>query len=408
MGILIKTKILFLFLLMVGFLTSGCSDVKFETIDVAGKASRDQNEEVPDPDLPPDTPNPPPPEEPPTPPEEPPVPPEEPPDTPEEPETGNQVFRQNNGGGKVDILIVIDNSDSMMMDHANHRIRKMFRGFLGSLENVDYQIGFVTTDMTTTSFPASNPLYPGWTGRLDNLEGTRQKVLTPGTANKDSLFLQTIDREESIDCRDGVRKDDPAAPCGTNKEEPLKAIMSAVSQKDSYNAGFFRSDADLVSIIVSDEDERSEGKDPQTTTAEQVVNHIANKLGNQKNYTNYSVVIEPGDKECKRIQACAEPFCLGGGNYGDFATRLSNITSGRTASICSSNVTSQLADIGNRGREGGLFDKVTLQYEPIEGSVQVSFNPDANIGFTVEGRDVKFDSKPAAGTEIQVVYEYRK
>jgi hypothetical protein len=410
-----KIKFIFVFLLIGGFTITGCGDVSFQPIDVAEKGRSGINDEFPDPDDPED-PRPEQPEEPDEPeqPEEPDEPeqPEEP-DEPEEPEQPNpepttetQVFQQNSSGGKVDILIVVDNSDSMMMDHSRHKIRNMFRGFLASLNNVDYQLGFTTTDMTTMRFPATNRNFPGWNGRLDVLEGTNQKILTSTTANKQSLFLNTIDREEAVDCRDQVRDDDPTLPCGTNTEEPLKSIMSFVDRRNAFNSGFFRSDADFVSIVISDEDERSKGsEDPQATTAQQVIDHVNSAFSSQKNYTNYSVVIEPGDRDCKRKQACSEFLCLGGGEYGRFATQLANLTSGRTASICSNDVTSNLSDIGDRGRAGGLFEKVTLQYEPLNGNVQVLFNPSTDIGYSINGRDVVFERKPPAGTEITVVYE---
>lgn len=413
-----RLKITFLFALLTGFITVGCSDVSFQPIEVMAKGRSGTNLEIPDPDEPvdprpevPDAPVDPRPEEPDDPVEPGPDDPQDPvvpePENPNpEPITERQIFQQNSGGGKVDILIVVDNSDSMMKDHSRHKIRNMFRGFLASLSGVDYQIGFTTTDMTTNRFPTFGRSFPGWSGRLDVLEGTSQKILTPSTPNKQSLFLKTIDREEAVDCRDQVRDADPSLPCGTNTEEPLKSIVSFVDQRNAFNTGFFRNDADFVTVIISDEDERSKGEDPLATTADQVVAHIESAFGGRKSYTNYSVVIEPGDRECKRKQACAELFCLAGGNYGDFATRLSNLTSGRTASICSSDITSDLSDIGSRGRDGGLFQKVSLQYEPVEGSVEVYFNPATDIDYTVEGRDVKFNRKPPAGTEITVLYEH--
>jgi hypothetical protein len=400
-----------LFLLVVGALTTGCTDVQFQDVSVAGKGIS-SNEEIPDPDnpvvvLPPVDPIPDdpvvvlPPVDPI--PDDPVVvlPPVDPEPNPE-PVTSQQTFLQTAGGGKLDLLIVVDNSDSMMMDHGDHKVRHMFRNFLKTLEGVDYQIGFTTTDMTTATYFSK---FPGWSGRLDVLEGTQQKILRPNTANKEALFGATIDREESIPCRKGSREN--GAPCGSNYEEPLKAIKSFVDRRDTDNVGFFRADADFVSVIVADQDETPKAGTP--TEAKSVVDHVASVFAGTKKYTNYSVIVEPGDRACLQKQICSGSLfgiCLEGAEYGAYATELSRITSGRTTSICSTDVSPDLAVIGQSLRNGGLFQEVTLQHEPVQGSVEVFFSPQSNIQYSVEGRTVKFSSKPAPGTSITVRYQH--
>lgn len=388
-----------MFLALVGYFTTGCSDVQFQEIPITKKGIS-ANEEIPDPDVPTD------PQDPSDPivvvPSDP-VSDDQDPDLPPNPEpvTAEQVFLQASGGGKLDLLIVVDNSDSMMMDHSDHKIRNMFRNFLRTLEGVDYRIGFTTTDMTTPTYFSK---FPGWSGRLDVLEGTQQKVLTPQTPNKEALFAATIDREESVKCRQGGRTD--GGLCGTNYEEPLKAIKTFVDLRNADNAGFFRSDADFVSIVIADQDETPKSGNP--TSAQSVVDHIRTAFNGTKKYTNYSVVVEPRDQACLRAQICSGPFgiCLEGAEYGTYATELARITSGRTTSICSSNVAPDLEVIGKSVTAGGLFQEVTLQHEPIAGSVSVFFSPQSDIKYTVEGRTVKFSAKPAAGTKITVQYEH--
>ncbi|MCB0408461.1 MAG: hypothetical protein KDD34_09670 [Bdellovibrionales bacterium] len=372
-----------LFFIAASYFISGCSKVSFQETQIAKKSS---NEEVisPDPDQPPGggggddsgpvDPNP-------------------------EPIPEVQVFKQEAMGEKLDLLVVIDNSDSMMMDHSRHKIRDMFKGFLSSLSGVDYHIGFTTTDMTTPSWLNHDP---GWTGRLDILQGSNLKILTPSTPNKDSLFLDTIDREEALLCRQHKW----TGLCGTNYEEPLKAIKAFVDLRSSDNAGFFRDDASFVTVIVSDEDELSDGR-AGATQPQDVVSHIQAAFNSTKKYRNYGVIIEPGDKACKHEQACSEFLCLGGGNYGNFVSSLAQLTSGHTASICSNDVTNDLKSIGDMARGGGLITEVTLQYQPIDGSVHVTFNPAANIQYNVVGKIVKFNVPPVAGTEITVRYEHQ-
>lgn len=313
-----------------------------------------------------------------------------------------QVFQQKASSGKLDLLVVIDNSDSMMMDHAHHKIRNMFNGFLSTLEGVDYQIGFTTTNhYNRHQFNVS-----GWGGTLEGLRGEDLKILSPNTPNKEALFLNALDREEAVKCRKGQR--DEVKACGTNYEQPLRVIKQFVDKRDKENTGFFREESDFVTIIITDENETTEGGFA-VTKPDSVISHVEQNFSGLKNYTNYSVIIEPGDRVCRREQACSEFPCWWlGSEYGYEASELSKKTSGRTTSICSQDVSSDFKVIGESVKQGGLFSEVKLQFEPLDGSVSVKMVPDSGVTYSIDGKIIKFSEAPANGTEITVNYRYNE
>lgn len=358
------------------FLFVGCGEVEFEAIPQTSTKVV-----TPDPDLPPD----------------------EIPDDPDPvdplPIQKTQTFTQNSSGEKIDILVVVDNSDSMMGEHNKRRIRNMFQNFLETLDGVDYQIGITTTNYFNTRNVS------GWGGTLEGLRGENLKIIKPSTPQKQTLFLSAVDRQEAVKCRTGKR--DEVKACGSNTEQPLRVIQEFVNKRDQENAGFFREDSEFITIVISDEDEANENGNIPVTAAE-VVSHVNRAFNGNKKYTNYSVIIEPGDRECKRTNACWEFLCLGGGEYGNYISELSRISSGRTASICSTDISSDLKVIGSNARNGGLFDEVKIQHDPVGGIVSVEFNPGSDIEYTLEGRTIKFNRAPVAGTEITVNYRHHE
>lgn len=396
------------------FILSGCSDnVKFSrsTANVLAKSPGGVSQPTPPgpgSETPPDIEEPPveepPAEEPPA--EEPPPvvenPPgeEEPGDGGEEPipdfQRGQETFTQEASGGKVDILVVVDNSDSMVIDHMEKKFAKKFHNFISDLQGVDYQIGVTTTDIDSGSDRE------GWNGKLDFLGATNQKILTPSTADGATLFRDTVGRDETMDCRLSQLKD---KPCGSNNEQALGALVQAVSRRDSDNHSFFRPDADLAVILATDEDEMSKGEAGATTAAD--VMAAVKGAWPHKNFWAYGIIIEPGDDACLKKQRKEEFF----GQAGEFGTKIAELvtlTQGKTVSICSGDYAHGLKDLRNRVSTGLLLHEVTLAHEPVPGSVKVVLTPMVSIGHKVEGKKVIFDQAPPKGTKIDIEYLYRK
>jgi hypothetical protein len=317
-----------------------------------------------------------------------------------------EAFRQNDGGNKIDLLFIVDNSDSMSINHNRQEIFWKLQGIMNTLSGTDYHVGVTTTSVNRTGAPWELP-QPGWEGSLDYIEGTGARYLVQRTPNVDTLVRLTLDREESMPCRRGEIPDGMVA-CGSNSEHGLKALMQLVQHRNrSDNRGFIRDDAELVVVIISDPDET--GPTPEKTTEpEEAEAYLRTELGGDKAITVHGVVIEPGDSACRREQKREGFLFPEGADYAHRISRMAELTGGTTTKICNNNeaMIDDLKVIGDSTRGGALFQDVTLEHEPWPASVNVQMVPQQNIGFTVECNKIVFDSKPVNGTEITVTYQY--
>jgi hypothetical protein len=132
---------------------------------------------------------------------------------------------------RVDVLWVIDNSQSMLAEQ--QKLAENFDAFLNYYRNsgLDWQIGVVSTDMED----------PTQSGRLQGAAGflwTEPQVPDPT-----GVFAQM-----ALLGRDG-----------SAREQGRRALRAALSEPliSTYNAGFYRPDALLSIIMVSDENDFS-------------------------------------------------------------------------------------------------------------------------------------------------------
>ena len=194
------------------------------------------------------------------------------------------TFTAPGGNTKVDILFVVDNSISMTTEQ--RRLGAGFNGFMNIMANFDYQIAFTTTDMSGNN-PTQN-------GRLLPIKGGNSYLLKWRDANYNrhiDLFRATVQRSE----------------IGSGDERGIYAAIKAFQRNEH---GLIRSDADLALVIISDEDERSQGRSNLNNRLEsgkdypddliQVVRQIK---GNSKSFTAHAIIIKDGDTECLKEQA---------------------------------------------------------------------------------------------------------
>ncbi len=128
---------------------------------------------------------------------------------------------------EVDVLWVVDNSCSM--GEELQQVRDNFASFVGEFVNLglDYHLAVVTTDM-------DNPTHSG------RIQGS---VVTPASSDPETEFLTYIDQGSS----------------GSGSERGFDATQAALTEPllSGANAGFFRDDAALAVIVVSDENDQS-------------------------------------------------------------------------------------------------------------------------------------------------------
>ena len=132
----------------------------------------------------------------------------------------------------LDVLFVIDNSESMAEEQLalTTSFEHLMAWFVDS--GTDYHVGVISTDMED----------PAQAGMLQ--------------ADGDSLFIDVgYDRDsavESFSARASLGTD------GSHLERALDAIYTAIAlMADQQNAGFYRSEASLALIVISDEDDYS-------------------------------------------------------------------------------------------------------------------------------------------------------
>ncbi|MES2966148.1 MAG: hypothetical protein V4760_19875 [Bdellovibrionota bacterium] len=298
-------------------------------------------------------------------------------------------FEQDQNANKIDILIV--NDDSSSMEEEQKKMAERFGSFVSALSTIDYRIAMTTTDLQT----------PKWNqnGRIMEWSGTGTKVLTPKTPNAEGAFRSTIKRNETIGCRQRSSGKD----CPSGNEEPLRATLLAIDQRANANKDLFRVGVDFVVVVLSDEDELSDG--PVTATKPiEVTEGFEAAFGVSKRLAVHGIIVKPGDVACKAEQEkqIKEP---GGAFYGQHVSELAALTNGTTGSICATDYAKNLSAISDQVRK--LVSSFDLQKEPLEGSVEVNLTPNDTIAFHVEGKRVIFARPPNAGTRVEISYSVK-
>ena len=168
----------------------------------------------------------------------------------------------------ADILFVVDNSCSMADEQQN--LARNFGFFLREIAGAgDYRIGVVTTDVmslggqregsTTSQFD------DGFPNRLLSVDamacedsGIPLGCLRAG-AGATAVITSEAPRDEQIAL---FSANVLAGSCGDGRETGLEGMVRALSLlgPNECNAGFLRADANLVVIIVSDEEDQAVGR----------------------------------------------------------------------------------------------------------------------------------------------------
>ncbi len=288
-------------------------------------------------------------------------------------------FNQDAGGNKVDILVISDDSYSMEADQK--KLGAKFSSFVSALSSIDWHVGVTTTDLDS-----DNALK----GRLDEfLPG--QQVLLNSTPNAQKLFEKTV-----------VRKCN-GMTCGSSNEQALGATVAAVNQAATVNQGFFRDNVDFAVLIITDEDEMSNGRSNRAVRPEAVVEVVKRAWGDKKKFSAYGIIIKPDDEKCLNEQTGTKlPRVNASASYGRYVDNLAKLTGGATYSICAKDYGPPLKEISNKIRK--LVHSFQLQSEPKPGSLQVQLSPAQEIGYHMEGKNLVFDEAPAPSTQINVSY----
>lgn len=281
---------------------------------------------------------------------------------------------------QVDILFVDDNSRSMVVEQ--ERMGERFPNFLTSLGTLDWRIAITTTD-----------IYAEGGNLLDFGSGLR--ILTPSTPDKEALFRNTIRRSE----------------IGNGDERGIYATNLVVDRRAQNQ--FFRGDAHFAVVILSDEDERSNGGAASSYPLENYdlpqnfKDHVAAKLGASKTLSVHAIIIRPGDQACLTLQNDQ----TNRGYYGQTYAQLTQLTNGVLGDICATDYGAQLTSIGNQIVRS--ISSIKLACVPARGpglDPIITVNPPGNPATqgTIRDDQVYFDPPLAPGTQVRIQYKCLK
>lgn len=309
------------------------------------------------------------------------------------------------GNKQVDFLIVYDDSNSMLPD-----LQKLAAGlgtFTNSLESssIDWQMCMTTTSsLTVNGTPTWGTSY-NWIG-YSPTAGTPAHLLKKGTANLDSIFVNTVN---SLTI---------GAP-GSGDERAIKAAYEHFKSGALLNSSgnnCYRPGAAVSVIIVSNEDERSVGGDqsklkPTDATAsyqpleaeDLPVNLIAqaqSSFGADVRFTFNSIIVKNEDATC---EVSEDASSTSPSHPGAIYTQASNMTEGGIGSICDSNFANSLNTF--KDKIVNSMSHLTLQCEPDPSTVKIRINTQNFTQFSISKNILKFASPLVEGTKIDLKFD---
>jgi hypothetical protein len=285
-----------------------------------------------------------------------------------EEKTYTDVFYQGEALSGVDFLWILDNSGTMSGEQS--RLTSSIDGIMTLFEEsvADYRLGVITTDIEDEE-------------HRGKLQG-EPTVLGPDTPSLTEAFLANA----------------AVGTEGSRKEQGFEALRLAMTDAldDGSNEGFFRYEAALQVVIVSDEDDH--GEDLVTD----VVVALNDLVPDPAQFSIHAVV---GDEPtgCLAPDASAEA----GLRYLEAA----RLTEGFNGSICLDDWTDLLEGIGLAAL--GLVNSFVLTYEPDLDSLEVTVDEVVIPQRAVDGwqydpgeNSIRFTryAIPRAGMEVVASY----
>ncbi|MBX3018645.1 MAG: hypothetical protein KF767_12200 [Bdellovibrionaceae bacterium] len=291
----------------------------------------------------------------------------------------SEEIMQGSQPAPVDLLVVMDNSRSMADEQ--EKMAERTQNLLNEIDSLDWRIGITTTDVSTGSY--------GLRGELLALTGGQGKVLLKGANDAQRIFGDTMKRDETLTCpTTGV--------CPTGDEQPLAATLQALQKRNGVNQGFFRPNADMMVLIITDEDEKSNGAAGATTGA-QLVNGVRQILSDDQKFIVSAIVVKPGDTSCFNQNSPD-------GNYANVVAGAVALTGGFLGSVCAVDYADQLRRVGQLVRKAA--DSFELTQTPEAGTLEISFSPaQPQTKWKLVGRKVVFtQNPPPIGTFMRATY----
>lgn len=297
---------------------------------------------------------------------------------------------------KVDILLVVDDSKSMLED--NTKLAQKLEAFVKDLtkSGLDWQMC-----ATVTRWQDDNPekkSFWGLSRKWSNHIGNPPWVVNAGANNLNAIFNDTIQ---------GIG-------AGWENSDDERGIKAAWSHLD--NAKFnscYRTDSALAVVLVSDEDVRSIGGnasfsyydnelkflEPEDQPQNYVLK-VKQDMGFDKRMTFNSIIVPPADSKCMALQDANEKSKS---HYGQKYAELSQLTNGTVASICDLDYSSSLKRM--KTSIINSLASIPLECAPV-GDLKISITPTMG-GFAAQLANNTLTFNPAipAGRKVNLNYK---
>lgn len=280
--------------------------------------------------------------------------------------------------GKIDFLVIIDNSGSMATEQSNMADR--FGTFIDQLAGLDWQIAIVTTDVSSDAVKKDGRFL-----EMNTMPGKYVLTSAMPIADAKVAFGRTIQR--------------PASE-GSGNEQGIAAIYRAIQRSldlsktvNIPNASFWRSDAAFGALVVTDADETN----PLGTQIQNKPSSVVDLVRSTwpgKAFSYHSIIVKPSDANCLSVN--------GNEGYGASYVSLSQLTGGIIGSVCEPDYGSQLTTIGKKTIE--LVRSATLSCLPLDNNGDgvkdvsiVTADGSPAPGYVIDGTKITFDRALPAG-----------
>lgn len=303
---------------------------------------------------------------------------------------------------KVDILMVVDNSGSMTPEQKNMYDR--IKSFASTIMDLDWQMAVITTDPRSATTGGDGQLYPF---RIDGkLSST---YVLSKTYSTDLNVISNI-----------IGSTIQMGSDGSGNEQGIYNTYRSIERiktDPSRNGAFYRTDAALAVVIISDENESASNFKNEPAN---LISLVKNTFG-QKSFSAYSIVAKSDDPLCKN----SSPDHKYGVYYenlskltgvGDFigsvctCSDLQGIKPGISPPACQTDYSSQLTQIGKLVKNQTMSLTLNCIAQDANGNGQIAddelkISSNGNVpNFSVSGNRVDFASPLDEGATYDLSY----
>jgi hypothetical protein len=301
----------------------------------------------------------------------------------------NQV--QADVNSKVDILVVVDNSLSMDKHQKNLAVNvDKFVNAFAKNATIDYHFGVTTIydsikfGTRVTKFNPQGQLVPL---KLHGQEVPGPRFVTRDTPNGIDILRETIFM--------GTEQ-------GPEFEESFSPVPAAISSQlaQGSNAGFYRPDAYLALIFITDADDSSPNLSP-----EELYSTLLAAKGDRSKIMAMGAIVPIEANTCARDPS-GPPYRI---------TKFLTLVSGNILNLCSTDFGGDLAQIAVKMSEQVSRQVVRLPAVPDPTTIEVKFGsqvipPDIKKGWAYDPRDQSIvigsgaELKPEPNAKISIRY----